>query len=94
MYFMTMGGQKTILKGKGTVRMTIRDPFHWQVYRGSTVYSDIDVTIFNKWDTGVLRLALVTGSENHLCPQARRRANAASDEQQGGKRTAVKTVGS
>ena len=50
MYFMTLGGQKTVLKGKGTVRLNIRDPFHWQVYRGKTVYSDIDMKIYNKWD--------------------------------------------
>ncbi len=81
MYFMNLGGQKTILKGKGTVRLNIRDPFHWQVFRGYTQYSDIDVRIYNKWDnrSATLTFSYRFGKSN--VPQARRRNSGANDEQ-------------
>jgi outer membrane receptor protein involved in Fe transport len=81
MYFMTMGGQKLVLKGKGTVRMTIRDPFHWQVYRGSTVYSDIDVRVYNKWDNRSLTVSFSYRFGKSNVPQARRRNSGANEEQ-------------
>ncbi|MFT3934313.1 MAG: TonB-dependent receptor [Chitinophagaceae bacterium] len=81
MYFMSLGGQKTIMKGKGTLRLNIRDPFHWQVYRGSTKYSDIDMKIYNKWDN---RSATITFSYRFGktgVAQARRRNSGTNDEQ-------------
>src|SRR4029077_20136880 len=50
MYQMSLGGQKTIMKGKATVRLNARDPFAWQQYRGVTKYSNIDVKIHNRFD--------------------------------------------
>ncbi|HEX2535725.1 MAG TPA: outer membrane beta-barrel protein, partial [Chitinophagaceae bacterium] len=32
-YQMSFGGQKQVLKGKGTVRLNVRDPFAWQRFR-------------------------------------------------------------
>lgn len=81
MYFMGMGVQKTVLKGSGTVRMNVRDPFHWQVYRGSTVYSDIDVQVYNKWDNRSLTLTFSYRFGKSTVPQARRRNSGASEEQ-------------
>ncbi len=81
MYFMTLGGQKTVLNGKGTVRLNIRDPFHWQVYRGSTVYSDIDMRVYNKWDnrSATLTFSYRFGKSN--VPQVRKRSTGAGEEQ-------------
>lgn len=81
MYFMGMGVQKTVFKGKGTARMNLRDPFHWQVYRGSTVYSDIDVKVYNKWDNRSLTLTFTYRFGKSTIPQARKRNSGAADEQ-------------
>jgi len=81
MYFMGMGVQKTVLKGSGTLRMNLRDPFHWQVYRGSTVYSDIDVRVYNKWDNRSLTLTFSYRFGKSTVPQARRRNSGTSEEQ-------------
>ncbi|MEO5683278.1 MAG: TonB-dependent receptor [Chitinophagaceae bacterium] len=81
MYFMSLGGQKTILKGKATVRLNIRDPFHWQVYRGRTMYSDIDLKVFNKWDNRSATITFSYRFGKSGLPQARKRNSGASDEQ-------------
>jgi outer membrane receptor protein involved in Fe transport len=81
MYFMTVGGQKTVLKGKGTLRLNIRDPFHWQVYRGKTVYSDIDLRVYNKWDNRSATLTFSYRFGKSGVPQARKRSTGANDEQ-------------
>ncbi|HSC39027.1 MAG TPA: outer membrane beta-barrel family protein, partial [Chitinophagaceae bacterium] len=81
MYFMSLGAQKTIMRGNGTLRMNIRDPFHWQVYKGSTVYSDIDVRVYNKWDNRSLTVSLSYRFGKSTVPQARRRNSGAADEQ-------------
>ena len=81
MYFMSLGGQKTVLKGKGTLRLNIRDPFHWQVYRGKTVYSDIDMKIYNKWDNRSATITFSYRFGKSGVPQARKRNNGANEEQ-------------
>ena len=81
MYFMSLGGQKTVLKGKGTVRLNIRDPFHWQVYRGKTVYSDIDLRVYNKWDNRSATITFSYRFGKSGVAQARRRKSGADDEQ-------------
>jgi len=81
MYFMGLGGQKTVMKGKGTLRLNIRDPFHWQQYRGYTRYSDIDVRVRNKWDNRNATLTFSYRFGKSTVAQARRRSTGASDEQ-------------
>jgi iron complex outermembrane receptor protein len=81
MYFMSLGVQKNVMKGKGTWRLNIRDPFQWQQFRGRTVYSDIDVQIANRWDN---RSATITFSYRFgktSVAQARRRTSGATEEQ-------------
>ncbi|MBS1566654.1 MAG: TonB-dependent receptor family protein, partial [Bacteroidetes bacterium] len=81
MYFMGLGAQKNVLKGRGTVRMNLRDPFHWQVYRGNTVYSDIDVRVHDKWDNRSLTFTLNYRFGKSTVPQARKHSGATGDEQ-------------
>ena len=45
MYVFSLGGQKQVLKGKGTVRLNLRDPFWIQRYRGKTQYDIVDTRI-------------------------------------------------
>ena len=81
MYFMTIGGQKTVLKGKGTLRMNFRDPFHWQRFGGTTRYSNIDVTVRNVWTNRGLSLSFSYRFGKSTVAQARRRSSGANDEE-------------
>lgn len=49
-YQMSIGLQKQVMKGKGTLRINIRDPFAWQKFSGYTRYNDIDITFSNRPD--------------------------------------------
>jgi len=80
MYFMTVGGQKTIMKGKGTLRANIRDPFHWQKFSGHVSYSYIDVGINNKWNNRSLNVSFSYRFGKSTVQQARRRTTGATDE--------------
>lgn len=81
MYFMTIGGQKTILKGKGTLRMNLRDPFAWQKYGATTRYSNIDVKVQNRWNNRALSVSLSYRFGKSTVAQARRRASGANEEE-------------
>jgi iron complex outermembrane receptor protein len=81
MYFMNIGAQKNILKGKGTLRMNLRDPFHWQQFRGNTVYSDIDMRVRNRWDNRNLTITISYRFGKSTVQQARRRASGTQEEQ-------------
>jgi iron complex outermembrane receptor protein len=81
MYFMNLGVQKTVIKGKGTLRLNVRDPFHWQQFRGRTVYSDIDVRIFNRWDNRNITATFSYRFGKTSVAQARKRNTGATEEQ-------------
>jgi outer membrane receptor protein involved in Fe transport len=82
MYQMSLAGQKNIMKGKGTVRLNIRDPFAWQRYRGYTQYGNVDVRIYNRFDarnitaTFTYRFGKISQQN-----QPRRRSSSTQDEQ-------------
>ena len=80
MYFMTVGGQKTIMKGNGTLRMNVRDPFHWQKFSGHTSYSYVDVGIKNKWNNRAVNVSFSYRFGKSSVQQARRRTTGATDE--------------
>jgi iron complex outermembrane recepter protein len=50
-YQMSLGLQKQILKGKGTLRFNVRDPFAWQKFEGRNQYGLIDGTFKSRPDT-------------------------------------------
>jgi outer membrane receptor protein involved in Fe transport len=81
MYFMSLGAQKIVMKGKGTVRLNVRDPFHWQQFKGRTLYSDIDVKIFNRWDNRNVTATFSYRFGKSSVAQARRRTSGVTDEQ-------------
>lgn len=41
-YQMSIGLSKQVIKGKGTVRLNIRDPFAWQKFEGINKYANLD----------------------------------------------------
>jgi outer membrane receptor protein involved in Fe transport len=82
-YNMSLGGQKTIMKGKATMRLNIRDPFAWQQFRGITEYSTIYVKIRNKFDARQVTATFTYrfGKNTQQTPPPRRRNSATQDEQ-------------
>ncbi|MBC7826247.1 MAG: TonB-dependent receptor [Chitinophagaceae bacterium] len=81
MYFLTLGAQKTIMQGKGTLRMNFRDPFHWQKWGGTTRYSNIDVRVTNIWNNRALSVSFSYRFGKTTVAQARRRTSGANDEE-------------
>jgi hypothetical protein len=75
-------GQKQVLKGKGTVRLNLRDPFAWQRFRGYTKLDGIDMTFDNRPDIRQLTATFTyrfgkTTQQN----QPRRRTSGSQEEQ-------------
>lgn len=82
MYFMTLGAQKAnLMKGKGTLRINFRDPFHWQKFSGYTKYANIDVDINNKWNNRALTVSFSYRFGKSTVAQARRRATGTNEEE-------------
>jgi hypothetical protein len=80
MYFMVVGGQKTMLKGNGTLRMNFRDPFAWQKFSGHTQYSYVDVNIKNRWNNRAVNVSFTYRFGKSSVQQARRRTTGATEE--------------
>lgn len=83
MYVLSVGGQKTVLKGKGTLRLNLRDPFWMQRYRGSTNYDIISTTVRNRWDNRQITTSFTYrfGKQNGPSGSPRRRNSASQEEQ-------------
>ena len=82
MYQMSIGAQKQIMKGKGTLRLNVRDPFAWQRFRAVTQYSNIDVKVAARNDSRQVTATFTYrfGKAQQQAPQ-RRRSNASQEEQ-------------
>jgi outer membrane receptor protein involved in Fe transport len=82
LYQMSIAASKQIMKGKGTVRLNVRDPFAWQQFRGYNRYGDIDMKFRNYPD-----VRQVTGTFTYRfgksTPQSqpRRRSSSSQEEQ-------------
>lgn len=82
MYLLSFGGQKQVLKGKGTIRMNFRDPFWLQKYSGHTQYGTIDTRIKNRWDNRQLTVNFTYRFGKNLQQTPQRRRNSASQDEQ------------
>jgi hypothetical protein len=81
-YQMSLGVQKQIMKGKGTLRFNLRDPFAWQKFEGRNTYGLVDGGFISRPDTRQLTGTFTwrfgkTGQQN----QPRRRNSSSQDEQ-------------
>ncbi len=83
MYVVSAGGQKQIMKGKGTLRLNFRDPFWLQRYKGRTQYDIVDIRINNRWDNRQLTATFTYrfGKTTQQNQPPRRRNSASQDEQ-------------
>ncbi|MEO6611896.1 MAG: outer membrane beta-barrel family protein, partial [Chitinophagaceae bacterium] len=81
-YQISLGGQKQVLKGKGTVRLNVRDPFAWQKFAGVSKYGRIDGNFQARPDirqvTATFTYRFGKTQQNQ---QPRRRNSASQDEQ-------------
>ncbi len=82
-YVVSFGAQKQVMKGKGTVRLNLRDPFWLQRYRGKTQYDVVDSRIMNRWDNRQVTATFTWrfGKNGQQNPPPRRRNSASQDEQ-------------
>jgi iron complex outermembrane recepter protein len=81
-YQISFGLQKQIINGKGTVRLNVRDPFAWQVFKGYNKYGLIDNNYSFRPDTRQVTATFTYrfGSSNPNA-QPKRRALSSQDEQ-------------
>jgi hypothetical protein len=82
-YQMSFGAQKQIIKGKGTLRLNMRDPFGWQRFRGLNQYGDVDMRFYSRPDTRQVTATFSYrfGKNNQQAPPPRRRSSSSQDEQ-------------
>lgn len=81
-YQIALGLQKQVMKGKGTVRLNVRDPFAWQKFQGINKYGKIDGSFISRPDirqvTGTFTWRFGNSSQQN---QPRRRSSGSQDEQ-------------
>ncbi|MBL7723507.1 MAG: TonB-dependent receptor [Chitinophagaceae bacterium] len=82
MYVISFGGQKQIMKGKGTVRLNLRDPFWLQRYKGRTEYDVIDSRVQSRWDNRQVTASFTYRFGKNGQQNSPRRRNSASQDEQ------------
>lgn len=80
MYQMNIAFQKSLMKGKSTVRLNIRDPFGWQKFGAVSRYGDVDVRIANRWDSRQVSASFTYRFGKNTIAAARKRATGVSEE--------------
>ena len=74
---------KQVLKGKGSLKLALNDPFWIQRFSGYTKFGNIDADIKSKWDNRRVGLTFVYRFGKQIQQtQRRRNTGAASEEQQ------------
>ncbi len=82
-YQISFGAQKNVLKGKGTVRLNVRDPFAWQKFEGFNKYGLIDNDFSIRPDIRQVTATFTYrfGKNGQQTPPPRRRNASSQDEQ-------------
>ncbi|MBC7848766.1 MAG: TonB-dependent receptor [Chitinophagaceae bacterium] len=75
------GISQQIMKGKGSVRLSIRDAFYTQKIDGSSKFSNIDATFQQSRESRVVSANFTYRFSKGKANNARKRASSASDEQ-------------
>ncbi len=73
---------KQVLKGKGSLRMAINDPFWIQRFSGYTVFGNIDTKIKSQWDNRRVGITFTYRFGKQMQQQAPRRRNGGATEEQ------------
>ncbi len=82
LYQMSFGIQKQVMKGKGTVRLNVRDPFQWQRFSGLNQYGYVDMTFKNRPDTRQITATFSLRFGKQMQQQQQQRRRGSSQEEQ------------
>lgn len=77
----SFAASKQVMKGKGSVRLNVRDPFDLQMFRGSSQYGNVDVKIRNQWDNRTVYASFTLRFGKPIQGPQNKRKNASSEEQ-------------
>lgn len=77
----TMGVQKKVLDGKGSLKLNINDPFWLNQFRGRAVVQDINFYVGSRWESRRIMLNFTYRFGNQNVKAARQRSSATSAEQ-------------
>jgi iron complex outermembrane recepter protein len=80
-YQMSIGFQKQVMKGKGGLRLNVRDPFAWQHFTGLNEYGYVYMKFRNRFDSRQVT-ATFTLRFGKQTQQPQRRRNGSSQEEQ------------
>lgn len=82
LYQMSVAASKQIMKGKGTVRLNVRDPFAWMRFSGENKYGDINMRFQNRPDTRQVTATFTWRFGKATQQSQPRRRNSSSQEEQ------------
>jgi iron complex outermembrane receptor protein len=80
-YQMSIAFQKQIIKGKGTLRLNVRDPFAWQKFEGLNEYGYIYMHFLSRPDVRQVTASFTYRFGKPLKEQQRRKAGSSQEEQ-------------
>lgn len=78
----SFAASKNVMKGKGTVRLNLRDPFDLQQFRGSSQYGNVDVKIRSQWDNRTVYASFTLRFGKPIQGQPSRRKSGGAGEEQ------------
>jgi outer membrane receptor protein involved in Fe transport len=82
MGMMSVGFGKQVMKGKGSVRLNIRDVLYLQQFRGIIKYSNIDAVVSQRNESRVANVSFTYRfNKGKMANTPKRRASSASEEQ-------------
>jgi iron complex outermembrane receptor protein len=82
MGMMSIGFSQQVLKGKGTLRLNVRDIFYTQRFSASTKYGSVDAAFQEQSDSRVVNIGFTYRfSKGKINGGSRKRAGSANDEQ-------------
>ncbi|HEX2606025.1 MAG TPA: TonB-dependent receptor [Flavisolibacter sp.] len=82
MGIMNLGFSQQVMKGKGTLRLNIRDVLYTQQFKASSKYGNVDAAFQERSDSRVVNIGFTYRfSKGKINGGAKRRASSANDEQ-------------
>ncbi len=80
MYSVDGGMQKTILKGKGTVKMSVSDIFHTMKFKGTSSFAGQTSTASGRWESRQFKVNFTYRFGSNTVKAARQRKDAVEEE--------------
>lgn len=82
LYQMSIGLQKQVLDGKGTLRLNVRDPFAWQKFEGINKYGYVDMWFRSRPDIRQVTATFTFRFGKQMQQQLQQRRRGSSQEEQ------------